>query len=217
LDYKQLREAMVKEQIIARGIKDERVIEAFRRVEREKFVPLEVREETYEDFPLSIGEEQTISQPYIAALMTECLELKGDEKVLEIGTGSGYQTAILADLARQVYSVERINSLAQRARALLERLGYTNIKIRVANGTLGWKEYSPYDRILVTAGAREVPQPLLEQLGEGGIMVIPVGDLFSQKLEVVSKKKGAIKSKTVERCVFVPLIGTYGWKEKEER
>jgi len=216
LDYRKMREAMVRKQIIARGIKEKRVVEAFRRVERERFVPSEVREQAYEDFPLAIGEEQTISQPYIAALMTQCLELRGEEKVLEIGTGSGYQTAILAELAREVYSVERIASLAQRAKTVLDELGYTNVKIRVANGTLGWEEYSPYDRILVTAGAKELPKPLLDQLAEGGVMVIPVGDLLSQRLEVIRKKKTGIESRTVERCIFVPLIGAYGWKEREK-
>ena len=214
MDYRKMREAMIRKQIIARGIKEKRVVEAFRRVERERFVPPEVREQAYEDFPLAIGEEQTISQPYIAALMTQCLELRGEEKVLEIGTGSGYQTAILAELAREVYSVERIASLAQRAKTVLDELGYTNVKIRVANGTLGWEEYSPYDRILVTAGAKELPKPLLDQLAEGGVMVIPVGDLLSQRLEVIRKKKTGIESRTVERCIFVPLIGAYGWKER---
>lgn len=213
MNYKQLREAMVRDQIIARGIKEERVIEVFRRVKREKFIPPEIRKEAYEDFPLPIGEEQTISQPYMTALMTECLELKGTEKVLEIGTGSGYQTVILAELAREVYSVERISSLAQRTKRFLRKLGYTNIRILVANGTLGWEEFSPYDRILVTAGAKEIPPPLLAQLKSGGIMVIPVGDIYSQELEVIRKEEDNIKIETVEKCVFVPLIGMYGWKE----
>jgi len=211
LDYKKLREQMVRDQLITRGITNQRVLAAFYKVEREKFVPSVVRKDAYEDFPLSIGEDQTISQPYMVALMTQSLELKGQEKVLEIGTGSGYQTAILAELSKEIYSIERIKVLAERAEKLLEKLGYNNIKIFLSNGTLGWKECSPYDRILVTAGAREVPQPLIEQLKEKGIMVIPVGGSYSQDLRVIRKRKTDIKSVTVERCVFVPLIGKYGW------
>jgi len=213
LHYKKLRERMVRDQFIARGITDQRVLAAFYKVEREKFVPSEVRNNAYEDFPLSIGEGQTISQPYMVALMTQSLELKGDEKILEIGTGSGYQTAILAELAREVYSIERIRVLAERARKLLEKLGYSNIKILLSDGTLGWEESSPYDRILVTAGAREIPQPLTDQLEEEGVMVIPVGNSYSQDLKVVRKRKNRIKTATVEKCVFVPLIGKYGWDE----
>jgi len=216
LDYKELREEMVKKQLITRGIEDERVLEVFRRLKREKFVPPEARKDAYEDFPLPIGEGQTISQPYMTALMTQRLELKGEEKVLEIGTGSGYQTAILAELSKEVYSVERISSLAQGAKRLLRKLGYTNIRILVTDGTLGWEEFSPYDRILVTAGTKEVPAPLLAQLKNGGIMVIPVGDIYSQELEVIRKEKDNIRTKTVEKCVFVPLIGMYGWKENME-
>lgn len=213
MHYKKLREQMVRDQFIARGITDQRVLAAFYKVEREKFVPSEVRNKAYEDFPLSIGEGQTISQPYMVALMTQSLELKGDEKILEIGTGSGYQTAILAELAREVYSVERIRALAERARKLLGKLGYSNVKILISDGTLGWEESSPYDRIMVTAGAREIPQPLTDQLEEGGVMVIPVGNSYSQDLEVVRKRKKHIKTATVEKCVFVPLIGKYGWDE----
>ena len=214
MHYKKLRERMVRDQFIARGITDQRVLAAFYKVEREKFVPSEVRNNAYEDFPLSIGEGQTISQPYMVALMTQSLELKGDEKILEIGTGSGYQTAILAELARKVYSVERMRALAERARKLLEKLGYSNVKILLGDGTLGWKEFSPYDRILVTAGAREIPQPLTDQLEEEGIMVIPVGNSYSQDLRVVRKRKNRIKTARVEKCVFVPLIGKYGWDER---
>jgi len=213
LHYKKLRERMVRDHFIARGITDQRVLAAFYKVEREKFVPSEVRNNAYEDFPLSLGEGQTISQPYMVALMTQSLELKGNEKVLEIGTGSGYQTAILAELVRKVYSVERIRVLAERARKLLEKLGYSNVKILLGDGTLGWKESSPYDRILVTAGAREIPQPLTDQLEEGGVMVIPVGNSYSQDLEVVRKRKNHIKTVAVEKCVFVPLIGKHGWDE----
>lgn len=214
MHYKKLREQMVRDQFITRGITDQRVLAAFYKVEREKFVPSEVRNNAYQDFPLSIGEGQTISQPYMVALMTQSLELKGNEKVLEIGTGSGYQTAILAELAREVYSVERIRALAERARKLLKKLGYNNVKILISDGTLGWEESSPYDRILVTAGAREIPQPLTDQLEEGGVMVIPVGNSYSQDLEVLRKRKNHIKTVAVEKCVFVPLIGKHGWDEE---
>ncbi len=213
MDYKRLRQRMVKDQLIARGIRDERVLAVFYKVEREKFVPSDLREDAYGDFPLSIGEGQTISQPYMVALMTQSLELKGCERVLEIGTGSGYQTAILAELSEEVYSVERIKSLAQKAKSLLKKLGYSKVKIFVSDGTKGWEKFSPYDRILVTAGAKQVPQPLVNQLQDQGIMVIPVGSIYSQELKVIRKKKGRVKSTTVERCVFVPLIGKYGWSE----
>lgn len=216
MDYKKLREEMVKRQLIPRGINDRRVLDAFLRVEREKFVPSSLREDAYKDFPLSIGEGQTISQPYMAALMTQCLNLRGQEKILEIGTGSGYQTAILALLGWQVYSVERIPSLAEKAKKLLKKMGYDNVKIFVGNGTVGLEQYAPYDRILVTAGAKDIPPPLIQQLAEEGIMVIPVGNAYSQELMVVKKKDGKISSKGVERCVFVPLIGQYGWEEKIE-
>jgi len=214
LDYQKLREKMVKKQLIPRGIKDERVLTAFLQVPRERFVPEEVREDAYGDFPLSIGEGQTISQPYIVALMTQCLKLKGEEKVLEIGTGSGYQTAILALLSKKVYSVERIKTFAQKAQKILRELKYSNIKIIVGNGTLGWEEFSPYDRIIVTAGAKDIPVPLIHQLKENGIMVIPVGDAYSQELKVIEKKKEEITTQTVERCIFVPLIGKHGWGEE---
>ena len=214
MDYQRLREKMVKKQLIPRGIKDERILTAFLQVPRERFVPEEVREDAYGDFPLSIGEGQTISQPYMVALMTQCLDLKGKEKVLEIGTGSGYQTAILAELSREVYSVERIRIFAQRAGELLRKLKYNNVKILVGNGTLGWKEFSHYDRIIVTAGTKDIPPSLIHQLKEDGIMVIPVGDVHSQDLKVLQKKKEEIITQTVERCIFVPLIGKYGWGER---
>lgn len=213
MNYKKLREQMVEEQLIPRGITDQRVLAAFYKVERDKFVPSDMRKNAYQDYPLSIGEGQTISQPYMVALMTQSLKLEGEEKVLEIGAGSGYQTAILAELSREVYSVERIRILAERAKRLLGKLGYVNIKIFVGDGTLGWEEYSPYDRILVTAGARQIPQPLIEQLGEDGIMVIPVGNSYSQDLRVARKRKKKIKTVTIEKCVFVPLIGKYGWDQ----
>jgi len=206
---------MVEEQLVPRGIKDGKVLLAFSKVEREKFVPSGLQRSTYNDFPLSIGEEQTISQPYIAALMTQNLKLRKDDKILEIGTGSGYQTAILAELSKMVYSVERIKTLAEKAKKKLKELGYTNVKILVGDGTMGWEEFSPYDRILVTAGAKRVPLPLINQLKEEGIMVIPVGGAYSQQLKIIQKEKNKIKSDILERCIFVPLIGKYGWSEDE--
>ena len=213
MNYNRLREEMVREQLIPRGIEDERILVSFRKVKREVFVPAELRQDAYGDFPLSIGEGQTISQPYMVALMTQCLELTGNEKILEIGTGSGYQTAILAELSKEIYSIERIRTLASRAEDILEKLDYTNIKILVGDGTLGCKEFSPYDRILVTAGAQDIPSPAMDQLKEKGIMVIPVGSIYSQDLKVIKKEKGRPKVKSVERCVFVPLIGEHGWDE----
>src|SRR5207249_10966608 len=162
--------------------------------------------------PLPIGEEQTISQPYIVALMTQLLELSGREKALEVGTGSGYQTAVLAELARRVCSVERLPRLAERARALLEQLGYTNVWIRVGSGTLGWPDEAPFDRILVTAGGPAVPPPLFQQLAEGGRMVVPIGDPANQVLTLVEKVGGEMKTRECGECKFVKLVGKYAWE-----
>jgi len=211
MDYKTLRKKMVEEQIIARGIKDKKLIEAMYKIERHRFIPEKFRDSAYGDFPVPIGEGQTISQPYMVALMTECLSLKGKEKVLEIGTGSGYQTAILAELAKEVYSIERIESLKIDAEKILNELGYTNIKIRLGDGTLGWPEEAPFDRIMVTAANQDVPPPLLEQLNQNGIMVIPLGDRFSQVLTKIEKRDNQIIRQEVCGCVFVPLIGKYGF------
>ncbi len=207
-----LRNRMVEEQLIPRGICDERVLNAFRKVPRHKFIPNENLVNSYGDYPLPVGEGQTISQPYMVALMTQCLDLKGVEKVLEIGTGSGYQSAVLAELALEVYSVERIVLLAQRAKATLDALGYVNIKIKVKDGTEGWDEFAPYDGIIVTAGAPFIPNPLVEQLAENGRMTIPIGDAFAQVLTLVKKQEGKIIQEEVCGCVFVPLIGKFGWK-----
>ena len=212
MDYEKLRIAMVEEQLIPRGIKNVRVLEAFRKVERHKFVPQDLMESAYNDFPMPIGEGQTISQPYIAALMTECLDLCGDEKVLEIGTGSGYQTAILAELSKEVYSVERFTNLAEKAQGTLEGLGFTNVKIKVGDGTLGWQEEAPFDRIIITAASLRVPLPLEEQLKEGGKLIAPLGESFAQALTLVHKKEGKPQSKSICGCVFVPLVGKYGKK-----
>ncbi len=178
---------------------------------RHVFVPPDLVDEAYEDHPLSIGKGQTISQPYIVALMTEALELEGNEKVLEVGTGSGYQTAILAELAREVYSIERIPELARDAERRLEDLGYTNVHIKVGNGTLGWPEEAPFDAIMVTAGAPKVPGPLKAQLADGGRLVIPVGSEFHQVLYRVKRQKDTFSEEALTSCVFVPLVGEEGW------
>jgi protein-L-isoaspartate(D-aspartate) O-methyltransferase len=203
---------MVDEQILRRGVTDERVLAAMRHVPRHRFVEDALRERAYGDHPLPIGEGQTISQPYIVALMTSLLELRGAEKVLEIGTGSGYQTAVLAELARRVCSIERLPRLAERARGLLEALGYTNVWIRVGNGALGWPDESPFDRVIVTAGSPQVPPPLIQQLGEGGRLVAPVGDEESQRLTVVEKVGGQVHTRTMGECKFVRLVGKYAWE-----
>ena len=203
---------MVKEQLLPRGIEDPGVINAFLKVERHKFIPEAMRNSAYADYPVPIGEGQTISQPYIVALMSECLDLSGDEKVLEVGTGSGYQTAILAELAGNVYTLERFPGLAKRAETILRNLGYSGVKIKVGDGTLGWPEEAPFSRIIVTAAAPEVPPPLLEQLSEGGKMVLPLGETFSQMLTVIEKEEGRIRKEPICGCVFVPLIGEYGYK-----
>ena len=211
--FRELRRRMVEEQIIARGVKDPRVIEAMLRVPRHLFVPKEFQNEAYNDYPLPIGRGQTISQPYMVAAMTEALEVNETHKVLEIGTGSGYQAAVLAEIAREVYTVERFEDLAERAeRILKETLGYKNIHIRVGDGTLGWPEHAPYDRIIVTAAAPEPPKPLLDQLGSPGIMVIPLGDLMGQMLtRVIKDPEGAIRQEELFPCAFVPLVGKYGF------
>lgn len=205
------RDQMVLRQLIPRGIKDKKVLDVFRKVPRHKFIGEKFLTSAYADHPLPIGGGQTISQPYMVALMTELLALFGSEKVLEIGTGSGYQAAILAELAKEVYSTERIEDLAQQARTVLDEQGYTNIKIESRDGTLGWKEFSPYNAIIVTAGAPKIPQPLVEQLAEGGRMVIPVGSSFSQMLTLVEKTPEGIRTIEVCGCVFVPLVGKEGW------
>lgn len=210
--YARDRDRMVEEQLVGRGIKDPRVLAAMRKIPRHLFVEEALQDRAYGDYPLPIGEGQTISQPYMVAVMAERLGLTGQEKVLEVGTGSGYQAAVLAECARRVFSVERVPSLAVRARKTLEALGYTNILIRTANGTYGWPDEAPFDRIIVTAGAPQVPQPLLVQLAEGGRMVVPVGDTASQTLHVVEKVQDQIRVTSDLGCVFVKLIGKYGWE-----
>jgi protein-L-isoaspartate(D-aspartate) O-methyltransferase len=215
MDFKALREFMVQTQLIPRGIRDSRVLDAMRKVPRHLFVDESMQSKAYDDMALSIGENQTISQPYMVAIMTELLELKGSEKVLEIGTGSGYQAAILSDLAKDVFSVERIASLVGRAEERLRAIGYKNIHIKVDDGTLGWPEESPFDRIIITAGAPKIPDPLTSQLSENGILLAPVGDRSSQQLMKMIKSKGTITEEFHTLCVFVPLIGKHGWKGGE--
>ncbi len=207
------RRRMVERQIAARGVSDPRVLAAMEKVPRHRFIPSHLWDQAYNDYPLPIGEDQTISQPYIVALMTEMLELKEADRVLEIGSGSGYQAAILAELAAQVYTIDRVASLLARAEEILKALGYANIKTRVGDGTLGWPEEAPFEAIIVTAGAPQVPRPLTEQLALGGRLVIPVGDTWSQTLTCVRKTTEGLKLEYHGGCRFVRLIGQYGWEE----
>lgn len=212
INFQKARDRMVESQLMSRGIRDPRVLEAMRKVPRHLFVEEAMKDQAYGDYPLPIGEKQTISQPYIVALMTEALELQGDERVLEIGTGSGYQAAVLAELADRVFSVERIPSLAHRANQVLQRLGYKNVIIRVTDGTLGWAEEAPYDGIVVTAGAPSIPQPLIDQLAMRGKLVIPVGDRLSQELILVVRGPEGITKSGLGGVRFVDLVGKWGWE-----
>jgi protein-L-isoaspartate(D-aspartate) O-methyltransferase len=211
-DFTEMRKRMVDVQIAGRGITDKMVLDAFLNVPREKFVPERLREYSYEDGPLSIGEGQTISQPYIVALMTDSLKIEKDMKVLEVGAGSGYQAAILAEMGCKVYSIERIPVLAERAEKLLKELGY-DVKISEGDGTLGWEEFAPYDRIIITAGGPVIPPTLFSQLKENGRMIIPVGDAYIQDLILVTKSRGKMVKKNLGGCQFVQLKGAEGWKE----
>ncbi|MFH1355193.1 MAG: protein-L-isoaspartate(D-aspartate) O-methyltransferase [Candidatus Omnitrophota bacterium] len=213
MDYKALRDRMVEEQLSRRGITDQRVLDAFRKVERQKFVFEEFRNTAYSDFPITISEGQTISQPYIVALMTESLQLTGREKVLEIGTGSGYQTAILAELARDVYSIERFKSLSSNAKTILQEIGYKNIILKVGDGTLGWKEKSPFDRIIITAASPRVPLPLAEQLKPNAKLILPLGEKFNQVLTIFENIDNKLDSRQICACVFVPLIGKHAYQQ----
>ncbi len=184
------------------------------KVPRHRFVPRDQGEHAYEDSPLSIGQGQTISQPYMVAVMTESAAPEAGDRVLEVGTGSGYQTAVLAEITREVYSIERIPELAERAKGLLDRLGYGNVSIRVGDGSEGWGEMAPFDAIIVTAGAPELPEPLVEQLALGGRLVIPIGSAHHQTLYTVRRERQRIRKEEGTGCVFVPLIGTFAWEEK---
>jgi len=211
--FKQAREAMVEDQIIARGITDTRVLTAMRTVPRHAFVPNNFLGEAYEDHPLPVGGGQTISQPYIVALMTSHLELTGKEKVLEVGTGSGYQAAILAKLAKEVHTVERIPELAAKANETLKRLEIKNVIVHTGDGSLGWPEDAPYDCIIVTAAAPAVPSELTSQLKQGGRLIIPVGERWSQMLEEWVRTDTSLEKRDVLSVVFVPLLGKKGWQE----
>jgi protein-L-isoaspartate(D-aspartate) O-methyltransferase len=204
---------MVQEQLVARGIVDARVLAAMRKIPRHLFVDAGIVNRAYDDTALPIGDKQTLSQPYMAALMTETLALSGSEKVLEIGTGSAYQTALLAELCFNVFSVEKIRALSRKARLLLDRLDYQNIALHVGDGTIGWSEHASYDAIIVTAGAPKPPQPLLDQLSIGGRLVIPVGDEQGQTLVRVTRTRTSFKQEQLGECKFVKLLGKYGWRE----
>ena len=208
------RRRMVEEQLGDRGIKDLRVLEVMNRVPRHLFAQDSLQHRAYGDTPLPIGENQTISQPYIVAAMTEVLDLKGDERVLEIGTGSGYQTAVMAELVAQVFTIERINVLSRKAQKILDGLGYANIVFKMFDGTYGWPDQAPFNAIMVTASAKEIPEALIKQLGEGGRLVAPTGDKHKQKLIVITKNGGHITNTEICDCKFVPLVGKYGWPEE---
>ncbi len=211
--YEGQRQLMVKKQIASRGITDKKVLEALLNVPRHLFVSEALRDQAYGDFPLPIGEQQTISQPYIVAEMTQALQLTEEDRVLEIGTGSGYQAAILAEIVFRVYTVERINSLFLKTRKLFDELHYHNIVTKYSDGTCGWKDESPFDAIIVTAGAPEIPSALVSQLAVGGRMVLPVGNQYSQDLIKLYKDERGIHQTNLGGCRFVKLVGEYGWKE----
>ena len=215
MTFEEQRERMVEEQLRARGLRDERLLAAFRKVPRHLFVPGDLQPEAYTDHPLPIGAGQTISQPYMVALMTSRLHLQGHERVLEIGTGSGYQTAILAELALEVFSVERIPDLLLVVAQRLDALGYQNVHLTTGNGSLGCPGHAPYDAILVTAGAPDLPAPLLDQLADPGLMVLPIGPQAAQTLMEVAKRRGTVTRKPIASCAFVPLVGEHGWPSED--
>jgi protein-L-isoaspartate(D-aspartate) O-methyltransferase len=212
--YQRDRQAMVEDQLRRRGISDPRVLEAMGKVPRHLFVPEDYQTSAYDDRPLPIGEGQTISQPYMVAIMTQSLELKGRERVLEIGTGSGYQAAILAELARELFTVERIPGLTPRAEKLLRDQGYKNIFFRTGDGSRGWPEEAPFDGIIVTAAGPEIPLTFKSQLAEGGRLVIPTGPRFTQTLYKLTRQGDRFREEEVTGCVFVPLVGDYGWEDR---
>ena len=213
IKFQRQRDEMVRRQLEARGIADPAVLAAFRNVPRHLFVSEALMDQAYGDFPLPIGEQQTISQPYIVAEMTQALELKKDDRVLEIGTGSGYQAAILAEIVFRVYTIERIHSLFVKSRRLFDQLRYHNIVTRYSDGTTGWTDESPFDAIIVTAGSPSIPQVLVDQLAMGGRMILPVGDQHSQELIRLVKDEEGIHQMNLGGCRFVKLVGEYGWKE----
>jgi protein-L-isoaspartate(D-aspartate) O-methyltransferase len=207
------RAEMIERQLRRRGVNDARLLAAMAAVRREEFVPAEFRQRAYEDAPLPIGEGQTISQPYIAGAMTAALRLKGDERLLEIGTGCGYQAAVLSHLAKIVFTIESRSELAASAAARLERLGYKNVHVHCGDGTLGLPELAPFDAILVAAAAPGVPEPLRSQLGEASRLILPVGDAENQELQLIERQGNTFTRQSLEYCRFVPLVGLHGWKE----
>lgn len=213
IDYARARERMVQEQLISRGIHDPRVLRAMAKVPRHLFLEGEFWHQAYEDYPLPIGANQTISQPYIVALMVEALGLTGAERVLEIGTGSGYAAAVLSELCAEVFSIETVENLALKARALLSRLGYVNVSVLMGDGTLGWEEHSPYDAILISAAAPCIPRPLVQQLKKPGYLVLPMGEKELQTLVRIRKDEAGIREDYLGECHFVKLRGTYGWED----
>ena len=214
-NFERERKRMVRSQIVRRGLKDTRLLSVFESVPRHLFVPEEYRGSAYNDGPLPIGHSQTISQPYIVALMTDILELKGDERILEVGTGSGYQAMILGMLAREVHTIEYVPELASKAAKLLKRLGMDNIHVHIADGSLGWPEAAPYDGILVAAAAPQTPKPLLEQLKDDGRLVLPIGGKGMQNLQVWSRRGDNFCQETVTAVSFVPLRGEQGWGQED--
>ncbi len=210
VDFEKARKRMVEEQLVRRGIQDARVLAAMTKVPRHLFVEEALQDRAYDDYPLPIGENQTISQPYMVGVMTQALKIDPEDRILEIGTGSAYQTAVLAELAYQVFSIERIPSLATKAWKILDYLRYYNVLIKVGDGTLGWKEHAPYNGIIVTASAPNLPKPLLEQLVDGGRLVIPIGNKFLQHLKVFTKKGDTLEVHKICQCTFVKLLGKYG-------
>jgi len=218
-DYHLARRKMVEQQLRARGIRNERVLEAMGKVPRHAFIEQALHHEAYSDHPLPIGEQQTISQPFIVALMTEALELTGDENVLEIGTGSGYQTGVLAELSYRVFTVERIRALLTKARETLDSLNYHNVRYKLGDGSLGWQEEGPYDAIIVTAGAPEIPQPLIDQLAVLGRLVIPVGESRGAQdlMRLVRTKSNSLTRTNLGACRFVDLVGDRGWPDSKDK
>lgn len=212
IDFEKARQRMVNEQLIPRGINDPKILKAMEEVPRHLFIEDALMGQAYSDFPLPIGSGQTISQPYIVALMTQVLKLKGHETVLEIGTGSGYQAAILSRICKKVYTIERLDSLLVKARKVFDQLHYLNILSKLDDGTVGWPENSPFDAIIVTAAGPKIPEPLLEQLADPGILVIPVGGRSFQELQVINKRNGEYFTKNIESVRFVSLVGAHGWQ-----
>jgi protein-L-isoaspartate(D-aspartate) O-methyltransferase len=210
--YGTAREKMVRKQLLSRDISDERTLSAMQEVPRHCFVDDALMAKSYGDHPLPIGAGQTISQPYIVAYMTQALQLQGDEVVLEIGTGSGYQAAILSRLCERVYTVERVNALLAGARKIFDHLRYYNIRSKLDDGTLGWPDHGLYDAIIVTAGGPEIPEPLIAQLADPGRLVMPIGDQYVQDLKLLTKKEGQVEIELLTRVRFVDLVGKYGWK-----